>query len=125
MENIDHHQQIATHYNLSPAQKFQHLHNLLGKDSKRFYLERVAGYAQFFHQAVYIVNRQYNSPARQTRVMNYLSSLRIADFMKQGNETSAPLAKLYNLITNLSRQVPASHRGDVHKIEYLRSSCIR
>lgn len=124
MEFVDDYQQVAIDYNLSPPQKLQYIHNLLSKDAKRFYLERVATYAQTFQQAVDMVNQEYNSPVRQTRVKNYLNSLRVSEFVKKGDEKSAALAKVYRLITKLSRQVPASHRGDAHKIEFLRNATV-
>lgn len=37
---------------------------------------------------------------------------------------SVALAKVYKLITKLSRQVPASYRGDAHKIEFLRNAAV-
>lgn len=34
------------------------------------------------------------------------------------------MAKVYKLITKLSRQVPVSHRGDLHKIEFLKNATV-
>lgn len=124
MEYVDEYQQISIDYQLSTQQKLQYLHNLLSKDAKRFYLERVSTYAQTFQQAVELVNEEYNSPVRQMRVKNHLNSLRISEFIKKGDEVSVALAKVYKLITKLSRQVPASHRGDAHKIEFLRNAAV-
>lgn len=71
-----------------------------------------------------MINREYNSPVRQTRVKNYLNTLRVSDFVKGGFEISSALAKVNKLITKLSRHVPASHRGDSHKIEFLRNATV-
>lgn len=55
MDYVDEYQQVALDYNLTPQQKLQFLHNLLAKDAKRFYLERVVTYAQTFQQAVEMI----------------------------------------------------------------------
>lgn len=124
MEFVDEYQQIARDYKLSQTQKYQYLHNILAKDAQRFYLDRVENYATNFQQAVDMINQEYNSPVRQARVKNYLNSLRISDFVNGGMEVSAALAKVYRLVLQLSRQVPTSHRGDAHRIEFLRRAVI-
>ena len=40
--------------------------------------------------------------------------------MNKVEELSVALVKVYKVITKLSRQVPPSHRGDVHKTEFFR-----
>lgn len=121
---MDEYQQIARDYKLNPGQKLQYLHNILSKDAQRFYLDRVAHYATTFQQAIDMINQEYNSPVRQTRVKNFLNSLRVSEYVDQGMEVSSALAKVYRLILQLSRQVPASHRGDAHRIDFLRRSVI-
>lgn len=123
-EFVDDYQQISRDYNLSATQKFQYLHNILRRDALRFYLDRVQNYATNFPQAVEMIDREYNSPVRQTRVKNYLNGLRVSEFVTEGTEISSALAKVYKLILKLSRQVPASHRGDAHKMEFLRGAVI-
>lgn len=39
-------------------------------------------------------------------------------------EVSATLPQVNNLITKISRQIPASHRGDSHKIDFLRKATV-
>lgn len=124
MEFVDEYLQMSRDYNLSPAQKLQYLHNLLRGYAKRFYLDKVDGYATSFQQAVQMLELEYNSAVRQTRVKNYLNSLRITSFTAEGTEVSAALSNLYKAIIKLSRQAPRSHQGDAHKVEFLRNAVV-
>lgn len=71
-----------------------------------------------------MVGDQYNSLVCQAKVKGYLSSLRVYDLVKGGVDVPAALEKVYNLITKLSRQVPASHRSEHHKVELLRNATV-
>lgn len=77
-----------------------------------------------YQQAIDILENEYNSPVRQARVKNHLSSLRITTFVVQGLEVDMALAKVYHLITRMSRRCPQSHRGDAHKLEFLRKAVV-
>eukprot|EP00171_Calliarthron_tuberculosum_P018940 IDg18940t1 len=61
---------------------------------------------------------------RQNRVKTYLSTLRLSKFVVDGADELSALEKVYKLITKLSPQVPQSHRGEAHKIEFLRNSTV-
>ena len=124
MEFVDEYLQIGRDYSLSPTQKLQYMHNILSGDAKRYYLDRIDGYATSFQQAVELIEREYNSPVRQARVKNYLNQLRLNTIEAEGMEESAALAKLYRIITKLSRQAPSSHRGDAHKLEFLLNAVV-
>eukprot|EP00171_Calliarthron_tuberculosum_P023415 IDg23415t1 len=124
MEYVAEYQQVARDYGLSPAQKKQYLHNLLRGDAKRFYLDQVDNQVNNFNQAVLVIENEYNSVVRQNRVKTYLGTLRLSKFVTDGLDELAALEKVYKLITKLSPQVPQSHRGEAHKIEYLRNSTV-
>ena len=68
MEFVDEYMQVCRDYSLSPKQKLHYMHNLLSGDAKRFYLDRVDGYATSYQQAIDLVENEYNSPVRQARV---------------------------------------------------------
>ena len=55
MEYVDDYLQLCRDYSLSPSQKLQYLHNLLQGDAKRYYLDKVDGYATTFQEAIQIV----------------------------------------------------------------------
>ncbi|CDF36767.1 unnamed protein product [Chondrus crispus] len=124
MEYVDDYLQISRDYNLSPPQRLQFLHNLLRGDAKRYYLDKIDGYATSFQQAIQMLEEEYNSPVRQTRVKNYLNSLRVTVFAAEGKEMSAALALTYKSIIIFSRQGPRSHQGDAHKVEFLRNAVV-
>lgn len=123
-EFVDHYVQVCNDYSLTQNQRLLLMHNILSKDAQRFYLDRVRDYASTFEQAVNMIEMEYNSPVRQTRVKNYLSNLRVSKLVNDGAEVSIALAKVYRQIINLSRQVPASHHGEAHRIEFLRRAVV-
>lgn len=124
MEYVDEYMQICRDYNLSQSQKLQYLHNVLHGDAKRYYLDTVDNYATTFQQAIDMIKVEYNSPVRQARVKNYLNSLRITNFLNEGKNIDVSLAKVYRMITRMSRRCPKSHRGDAHKLEFLRNAVV-
>lgn len=123
-EYVAEYQQVARDYELNATQKLQYLHNVLRGDAKRFFLDRVHGTAATFAQAVDMVSAEYNSIVRQDRVKNYLSSLRLSSFVKDGTDTTAALEKTYKTISKLAPQVPRSHHGESYKVEFLRNAVV-
>lgn len=71
-----------------------------------------------------MISTEYNSPVRQARIKNYLHGLRLKTFVAKGMELAEALAKIYCTIQQLSTQCPTSHKGDAHKIEFLRAAVI-
>lgn len=109
--------QISMDFALYPQQKLQYFFKILSKDAQKFYLERVFTYSQSLRQDFDMYNKEYNSHVRQNRVKNYLSSLHISSLVTKGDELFSAFSMVYPLIKKLSRQIPASHGGDAHKIE--------
>lgn len=71
-----------------------------------------------------MVDKEYNSIVRQTRVKNYLNGLRVSNLMDVRTDPAAALSKVYKGILKMSHQVPVSHRGDAHRVEFLRRAVI-
>lgn len=124
MEYVAEYQQVARDYDLSQEQRFQFMHNILSGDAKRFYLDKVQSYASSFSQAVDMVSAEYNSIVRQNRVKNYLSGYRMSTLLTDGVTEAAALEQTYKTITKLAPQVPRSHQGDAHKVEFLRNAVV-
>ena len=116
--------QAGRDYDLSPTQKLQSMHNIFTGDAKRYYCDRVAGYASGFIQAVDMIKDEYNSPVRQDRCKNCFSAMRVARFVKDGVEVSEAPGKVYMAITKLGPQVSQSRRGESHRVEFLRTALI-
>lgn len=57
-------------------------------------------------------------------MINYLNILRVSNFAAERMEVLVAFSKVYKLFIKLSREVPPSHRGDVHRIELLRNALI-
>ena len=124
MEFVDEYIQISRDYSLTPVQKFQHLHNLLRGGAKSFYLDKVDCYATGFHQAVSMIEEEYISVVRQTRVKNCISNLRLTSFTSDGTEESAALAKVYKITIQFSRQCQSLRQRDAHKVEFLQNAVV-
>lgn len=123
-EYVDSYNQLSQDYNLSDKQKRQYLHNLLLRDALRFYLDQVQPFTVTYQQAIDAIHREFNSAVRQARVKNHLNSLRVSAFVSTGIEISIALSNVYKTILKLSRQCPPSHRGDAHRIEFLRQAVV-
>ncbi len=68
---------------------------------KRFHLDRREKYVNTFHQAVGMIDTEYNSPVRQNRLKKYLNGLRLSKFTNQDLDEYTALEKVYKLITKL------------------------
>lgn len=66
------------------------------------------------------MDEEYNSQVRHTRMDNFLNRLKVRDFVTEKTDDVMDLTRVYKLILKVSRQVPSSHRGDAHRIDFLR-----
>lgn len=124
MEYVVESQQVARDYDLSQEQRFQYMHNIMSGYAKRFFLDKVQSYATFFSQAVDMVSAENNSIVRQNRVKNYQVGYRMSTLLSDGVTEAAALEQTYKTITKLAPQVPRSHQGDAHKVEFLRNAVV-
>lgn len=54
----------------------------------------------------------------QNRVKAYLSGLCMASFATKGHDATSSLERTYQEISRFSSQVPQSHHGDAHKVDF-------
>ena len=123
-ECVAEYQQIARDYNIGNQKKLQCLHNIMAGDAKRFYQNGVATHVNSFNHAVELIGRQYNSTAPQNNVKNVLNQLLLQDKLSDSQDEGEALAKVYKIIRKLSPQVPSAHRGNAHKIEFLKNAVL-
>ena len=114
----------ANDYNLTASQKLSYLHHLLRDNAKRFYSRHVQGICASFAEAVAIMEKEYNSFSRQSRIANHLKMIRVKDFLDKNNNMSDALEKLSAEISRLAPQGPPHYRTDMHKTEYLRTAVV-
>ena len=86
----------------------------MGGDAKRFYLNNFQPHGNTYTHAVELINQEYNSPVRQSRVKNVLIQLWFCNKMGENQDEGEALAKVFKAVINLSAQVPVSHRGNEH-----------
>lgn len=69
-EYITGYQQVALNYGLDSDQKLQYIHNIVGIDAKRYYLDIVQIHVSLFNHAVGLIAKEYNSHVKKARVKN-------------------------------------------------------
>ena len=105
-------------------QKLQYLHNVKSGDAKRFYLNAVEPHATTFQQAIELIGNEYDSIVRQNRVKKVLHQLGQNAKLGESREEGEALAKVYKIIAKLSSQVPTSHHGSAHEVEFLQNAVV-
>lgn len=123
-EYVSGYQQVCRDYGLSNDQKFMLLHNLFGGEAKRFYDNRVEHQVATYAEAISRMSVQYDTYVRQMEAKNELGSLRLDKLVAEGRSEKDALTHIYESITKLSPQLPEIHRGDGHKLVYLRSAVV-
>jgi len=123
-EYIADYQRVCFDYRLTHAQRLQYMHNIFAGEAKQFYDIHVEGDVVTFAEAVQKLNDEYNSPARQEAVKWELASLRVSILVAKGQTEKAALTSVHQKISKLAPQLPPSHRGDAHKIDFLHHAVV-
>jgi len=123
-EYIADYQRVCCEYGLTHAQCLQCMHNMFAGEAKRFYDIHVEGAVVTFAEAVQKLNDEYNSPARQAAVKWELASLRVSILVAKGQTEMAALTSVHQTISKLAPQLPPSHRGDAHLVDFLHRAVV-
>ena len=99
-------------------------HHILTGEAKRFYYAQLHNHALSFEDLVNGIREEYNSSTRQMRALNYLQNIHVRDFINNGRSASEALSNVYSLITRMEPLVPPSHRGNEHKLQFLRRAVL-
>eukprot|EP00171_Calliarthron_tuberculosum_P023804 IDg23804t1 len=119
-EFISNYHDACTDYELPINLTLNFLHHLFSGEAKRFYREKVVGFATSYAEAIMMMQNEFNSINRQTRVRKHLQSLRLNDIMRTKKlAVTEGLEELRETITKFAPQGPSSHRTDEAKTEYL------
>lgn len=94
----DNYVQFAWDSRMTDVQTLQYRHNLLRKDTKRFYSNLVVPHAATFQQAVDHISAKYNSPVRQSRVKHYLHGMLVKNLIFKSTKASEALSMVYKTI---------------------------
>jgi hypothetical protein len=119
-EYISNNKDAANDYNLSAKQKLDYMHRVLDGKAKRFYREKILLSCATFAEATGMMQEEFNSLPRQSRVRKLLQKLRISTIV--GNRRCSVTEVLKNLreiITKLTPQGPRTHSSEEGKVEYL------
>lgn len=98
------------------------MHNKLRKEAHRIFLQSVKFSVTHKNEAAELLEKEYHSFGRQTRIENHFNGLLIEQNVKDDVDIAAALAIVYKCVLKMSRQVPESHPGDSHKTEFLRKA---
>lgn len=119
-ESVKNCNQLALDCNFSKQRQLQYLHNLLFKVALKMFFDAVWPIATNITHLVGFIGDEYISPVRRVRIENQLQSLQVSLLVSKEMEISATSAAAYKTTSEISPQVPPSHRGEAHRIEYLR-----
>lgn len=100
------------------------MHNSFGGEAKRFYDNRVEYQVAAYAEALSRMSVQYGTYVRHMEAKNELGSLRLDKLVAEGTSEKVALTHIYESTTKLSPQLPEIHRGDGHKLVYLRSAVV-
>lgn len=67
---------------------------------------------------------EYRPPLKRTQINNKLATHRMSALVSAGHSMEKALSATYQLIPMFAPQVPASHRGDSHKVDFLRGAVV-
>jgi hypothetical protein len=119
-EYLNNYMDASNDYGLTLQQKFNYLHHLFDGEAKRFFRSNVMESCNSFSEACSLMQQEFNSLTRQSRVRKHLQKLRIGEVMNRKKcSVAEALEELRELITKLAPQGPKTHRSDEAKVEYL------
>lgn len=94
------------------------------KIAHRFYFDVVKPSAPTYPDAVSLMDKEFSSVLRQTKVKTQLAPLRMDHLIDGNTDAAAAYMTDHKLILPMSRQAPPSHEGDAHEIEILCGAAI-
>lgn len=109
-------------YSVTNDKRLQYLYHILKDDAKNFYNDNIKGKVSSFQETCAIMNDEYNSFTRQSRIRNHLNRLRVTEYMTKGHNDTQALELVHRTICKLHKQGPLSYRSEAHKIDYLRNA---
>ncbi|GAB0496052.1 hypothetical protein MMPV_007362 [Pyropia vietnamensis] len=115
---------VTRDFGVALHQKLQLLHNLLGGEALRFYLDDVIRAETTYEAACGRIRARFLSPVHQGRARNYLQSLRMSAFVAKGMSEVEALEETYKVVARVSKKVPREFSGDAHRAIFLRSAVI-
>lgn len=115
---------VGRDFGLSREQKLRYSHNLLRGDAKRYYLSELEPSAASYADAVRSIRSEYHSAIHQSQAQNTLSSLRKSNFVAEGMTEEKALMETYKTVAKVSKLLPISHKGEAHRINYLRGAVV-
>jgi hypothetical protein len=101
-------------------QQFNYLHHLFDGEAERFFRSNVMESFNSFSEACSLMQQEFNSLSRQSRVRKHLQNLQIGEVLNRKKvKVAEALEELRELITKLAPQGPKTHCSDEAKVQYL------
>lgn len=111
-------------YEISNDKKVQYMYHILKDDARLFYDNKIRNKISNFNEACALMNKEYNSVARQNRIRTQLNRLRVCQYVTSNCSESEALEIVHRKITTLYLLGPTAYRTEAHKIDYLRNAVI-
>jgi hypothetical protein len=101
------------------------MHRVLDGEAKRFYREKILLSCATFAEATGILQEEFNSLTRQSRVRKHLQKLRLSTIIGDRRcSVTESLEEMQEMITKLTPQGLRTHRSEEDKMEYLYKAVI-
>lgn len=107
-ESIEEYDAVATALRLRPDQKLDFLLIILKRDARRHFKNVARNDAQTCDDAIASIKAKFSTPAQQTRIKNYLNSIKFDKFASGDIALPDTLTKLIAEIDRFFPQVPQS-----------------
>jgi hypothetical protein len=111
-EYIAEYDAVAKDFDLVLANKLRFFHVIFSGSAKRFYFAQVEPVAESYTDAKLRICNEFNSPSRQQRILQMVSTLKHTQFLKEYHRNA--LNDLVERISTLSPMCPNTHKQDAH-----------
>jgi hypothetical protein len=121
-EYIAEYDAVARDFDLVLAHKLRFFHVVFSGSAKRFYFAQVEPVTTSYTDAKLRMCNEFNSPSRQQRILQMVSTLKFSQFLKDDHRNA--LNDLVERISILSPMCPTTHKQDAHLKKFLHDACI-
>jgi hypothetical protein len=113
---------VAKDFDLVLALKLRFFHLIFSGSANRFYFAQVEPVAISYTDAKLRMCNEFNSPSRQQRILQMVSTLTFSQFLKDDHRNA--LNDLAERISTLAPMCPTTHKQDAHLKKFLHDACI-
>jgi hypothetical protein len=120
-EYIAEYDAVAKDFELTLDLKLRFFHVIFSSSAKRFSFSKVEQAAVSYTDVRIRMENEFNSPSRQQRVLQTMSTLKFSQFLRNDNRNG--LNDMVEKISTLSPMCPSTHKQEAHMKKFLYDAC--